>query len=419
MGHDTLLVQIFVINNMLLLRKEIMPAVLHFNKKVLLLCILNLTVLTSCVPQPKHFGVILLSKNNVDSAFDLFRIPDNTQNKVEQLTFTPTVGEYYLFASKNGDRIIFQAVFNGMTFGSPDLKLEESHHIYILDIASKKLNDITRIFTVPPITSPMQVADWSPDGKQFAVITYKGGLELMDFDGTNKRSIPIPPLGEAKPVIQDAKWSPDGKKLAVTESDLAQQASLEFSGDALLVYNLESGKSIQLASNLENCGQPVWSPDSQQLVADCSFNNDVLGGPTILRVFDTENPGQPYEHLVIYPCRDPSWSPDGKQIAFNCRKNQVDFNLTIPCYHNCASPWGVFITDSDGNGIRELKPKNLESSVSIVNPIWSPDGTQIVYIALTDDEHSKIYSVYPDGSNNRPLTNQEAFYNIVSVNPMP
>ncbi len=387
-----------------------------------LLCLLGLTVLTGCANRSTRFGMIFISDNGApDHATDIYRIPDAARDVVERLTFTPKMGEYYFLVSKNGDRIIFQADSTEMTFASSDSVMEQPHHLYLLDAASRQLNDITDLFTVPPTTSPMQVVDWSPDQKQFAVITYTGGLELMDFDGSNKKSISVPPLGEARPVMTGAKWSPDGKKLAVTEKDLIQ-SNLGLSGNALLVYDLESGTSIQLASNLENCGQPVWSPNSQQLAANCSFFDESLGGPTVMRIFDAENPGQPgqpYGHLVFYPCLDPSWSPDGKQIAFACRKNQIDFNLATPCYQNCASPWGIFITDSDGNGIHELKPENLDGSVSIMGPTWSPDGTQIVYVALSGDGQSRIYSVNLDGSNNHALTGQEPFYTIVAVYPVP
>lgn len=374
----------------------------HAKTLLSLLCLVGITALTGCAPKSNHFGVILIS-NSVVGPADVYQISDNNQNKVERLTFTPTIGEYYFLVSKIGDKVVFETGFTELAEDPSDLAIEKRNHIYLLDTTSKELKDMTDIFTLPPTTSPMRVVDWSPDQKQFAVITYEGGLQFVDTDGTNRRDITIPSLGEIRPYIVNAKWSPDGKKIAVTRGDYKQET--QYPGTALLVYDLESRKIVQLANNLEHCGLPIWSPNSKQIAATCTFDKEELGGPTVIRIFSAEHPGQPYEHGLYSPCQHPSWSPDGRQLAFDCKKG--------------ANQWGLYIINSDGNGIHEVKPENLESSVSLVEPTWSPDGTQIIYMALTNDGHSIIYVVNPDGSNNRALTDQDAFYSIVAVYPVP
>lgn len=386
------------------------------HKKILLslLCLLSLTVLVGCAPKSNRFGIIFASDNNVEGAYDLYRIPDNTQSKVEQLTFTPTLVEYSFLVSKNGDKVVFRVDGTELIVKPSDLAAEEDHHkylhIYLLDTATKKLKDMTHIFTVPPTTSPMRVVDWSPDEKRFAVITYEGGLQFVDADGTNRKDIPIPSVGDIYPYgpyIINSKWSPDGKKIGVTRVYYAQEP--QYPHNEVVIYDLGNGKLVQLANALENCGFASWSPNGQQIAATCTFDKIELGGPTVIRIFSVENPGQPYEHQLFSHCREPAWSPDGKQIAFTCKKGVA----------GQWGQWGLFIINSDGSGIHEIKPGNLESSASPVEFAWSPDGTQIIYTAWTDDEHSQIYSVHPDGSNNNALTNQEAFYSIVSVYPLP
>ena len=120
---------------------------------------------------------------------------------------------------------------------------------------------------------------------------------------------------------------------------------------------------------------------------------------------DVENPGQPYEIIAFSPCYDPSWSPDGEQLAFVCDKG--------------TNQSGLFIVDSDGNGIHEVKLGDLGNPAVLKGPTWSPDGTQIVYVAGSDYGHTNIYSINSDGSGNHVLTTQEAFYRIVSVYPLP
>jgi Tol biopolymer transport system component len=359
--------------------------------------------MTSCLFQRNRFGIIFVSVNN--GATDIYQVPDNTRNKVEQLTFTPTVGEGVLLASRDGEKIVLGTGPTILTTKPSDLVIEELYRIYFFDTVSKELKDITDIFTLPPtITPPMQVADWSPDQKQFAFINYETGLGIMNFDGTDKQDIFIPSLGDI-PDIKSAKWSPDGKKIALIHGyapDTPQHV-----GWALLIYDLESGRTRQIADYETNCTHVEWSASSQQVVATCSYvpPYSEFPGRNAIHVFNVENPGQPYERIAFTPCYEPSWSPDGKQIAFVCDKE--------------TDQAGLFVVDSDGNGLYEVELGDLRNPAILKSPTWSPDGAQIVYVAGSDYEHTNIYSVNLDGSNNHSLTDQEAYYDIVSVYPLP
>lgn len=120
-----------------------------FTKRILisLLCLLSLLALTSCASKWNQFGVIFTSDNEVVGAIDIYRIPDNTQSKVEQLTFTPRIGEYGLLVSKDGNRIVFRTDFySSLEMKPSELAIEELRHIYLLDMASKKLIRLTNVF---------------------------------------------------------------------------------------------------------------------------------------------------------------------------------------------------------------------------------------------------------------------------------
>jgi Tol biopolymer transport system component len=387
-----------------------------FAKRTLLslLYLLSLLALTGCASKSNRFGIIFTS--NGMGPIDIYRIPDNTQSKVEQLTFTPTIGEYQLLVSKNGDKIVFEAGPTGLDEDTSELGVEKLRHIYLLNTTSKKLVDITNVLDKYPQVNPEFFMDWSPDQKQFAVITYDGAgyeiksfLELTDFDGTNKKDILIPTAGEIPSLINGVKWSPDGKKFVLTQRVIGIEEQLQNPGAAILVYDLDNGKLMQLTDYKDGCLPVEWSPTSQQIVATCAYTPpygaEGISGPETIRIFDVENPGQPYEHLTSSPCYNPSWSLDGKQIAFVCDKG--------------TKQAGLFIINSDGNGIREVMLGNLENPAVLKNPAWSPDGTQIVYVAGTDSGHTNIYSVNVDGSNNHPLTHQIANYQELSVYPLP
>jgi WD40 repeat protein len=376
-----------------------------------LFCLVGLTVLAGCAYKSNRFGVIFTDDH------DIHRIPDNTQGKVDQLTFTSTIGEYILGVSKNGGEIIFTTDFYvGSEMEPSDLVVEKLRHVYLLDTISKKIIDVTNVVEDKyPQVGPEFYMDWLPDQKQFVVVTYDGGgyeirsfLELVDFDGKNRKDILIPATGEIPSLINGVEWSPDGKIFLLTRGVIGIEQQVKNPGIAILIYDLENRELIQIAEYKDNCFPQEWSPTSRQVAATCryvpAFIEGVLGLKTV-RIFDIENLGQPYEHVGFSPCDEPSWSPDGKQLAFVCDKDK--------------NHKGLFIVNSDGNGIREVKLRDLENPAVLRNPIWSPDGTQILYVAGSDYERTNIYSVHPDGSNNYSLTHQEDFYDIVSVYPLP
>ena len=385
---------------------------------VILFCFLGFLVSTSCASRSKHFGLVIMNRSSsYHSPMDIYRIPDSTQNKIEQLTFTPTVGEYGLFVSKNGGKIIFRTDHYASSEMEPsELEIEELRHVYYLDTTSKELVDITNVLEDEyPQLGPEFYMDWSPDQKQFVVIKYEGTeyeiksfLEFVDFDGTNRKDVFIPKVGEIPALINSVKWSPDGKKFMLTQGAIGLEQQMQNPGNPILIYNLESENIVQITDYQDQCWPQEWSPTNQQIVVICSFYIpyvEGISGPSTVRIFDVENPGQAYERIGFSPCYDPSWSPDGKQLAFACDKG--------------TEQMGLFVANSDGSGIREVKLGDFGNPAVLKNPTWSPYGKQIVYVAGTDNYHTNIYSVHTDGSNNHSITNQDAYYNLVSVYPLP
>jgi Tol biopolymer transport system component len=371
-----------------------------------LLCLVALMALASCASKPNRFGIVFTSDSGIVGAIDVYQIPDNTQDRIERLTFTPTIGEYYLLVSNNGDSIIFEANYTGLTEEPSELAIENFRHIYLLDTTSKELEDMTDVISAQPFGTETSAADWSPDKKQLAVLTYERDLGIMDFDGSNRRLIFFQSLGE-NPNIDVVRWSPDGRKLALNYGNVGLAEQLQNPGSALVIYDLGNEELRQLADYQENCHLPKWSPTSRQVVASCAsvLPYTESSGPDTLRIFSTEDPPQPYERLALSPCHDPSWSPDGGKIVFVCSKG--------------SNQMGLFIINSDGNGIYEVKLDKLGSAAVLRYPVWSPDGSQIIYVAGADPGHGNIYSVTPDGSSNYALTHHDADYQVVSVYPVP
>jgi Tol biopolymer transport system component len=387
-----------------------------FNKKIMILfqCMLIVLTLTGCVSQASRFGIIFTSGQF--GSLDIFRITDNTQNNaVEQLTYTPTVGEYNLLVSKNGDQIVFEVGFTSLMEDSSESKMEEYQHIYLLDATDKTFVDITKTLVGYETVWRNFSIDWFPNQNQFVFIAnevadseIKSFIKFVDVDKGSREDIVISITDEIPSAFNSVKWSPDGRKLLLTRGVIGGAQLLQNPGSAILVYDLESKITTQITNMKDQCLPKGWSPTAKQIVATCSLSVPYVEGvsmPETVRVFNVENPDQPNELLTFSNCYDPSWSSDGSQIVFVCDKGE--------------NQMGLFVVNSDGSGIHEVKLGSAINTIVLKNPKWSPDGTQIVFVAGTDSEHTNIYSVHLDGSNNIQLTNQEAFYNIIVVYEVP
>ena len=93
---------------------------------------------------------------------------------------------------------------------------------------------------------------------------------------------------------------------------------------------------------------------------------------------------------------NPVWSPDGTQIAY-----------AVSSQSN--GPFGISVMAADGSDSQPLvTPEDLEnSSVVRPRPVWSPDGGRIAVLAVNSEGGKLIYHVYVvevDGSGLRRLT---------------
>lgn len=378
---------------------------IKFFKRISLsfLYLATLLTLTGCFSKSNHFGIIY----TIDK--DIYRIPDNTKNNVDQLTFTPSIGEYQILISENGDNIIFRAGFGE----NENESSEKPNHIYLLNTENKEFVDITNILVEYSQVWDTFSMDWSSDQKQFVVNRAKGQgdefdsyLEFISFSGNFKERISIETIGEIPALIQSAKLSPDGNKVVLTQGVIGLENQLQYPGSAILTYDLESKEITQLTTYEDHCLPQEWSPTSQKIAVTCSFiftpYSEGEVGPSTVKILDVENPGQANELIGISPCRYPSWAPDGKRIAILCKKD--------------IGQDGLFILNTENYEIHEVM---LDNPVVLKSLAWSPNGKNIIYAAGPDREHLKIYSIQSDGSNKNLLTSEEGAYSIISVYPMP
>ncbi|MGQ0633662.1 MAG: TolB family protein [Planctomycetaceae bacterium] len=153
--------------------------------------------------------------------------------------------------------------------------------------------------------------DWSLDDRQIAYMINdgnpagaKGGVWIMDVDGTNRRWF-------AKGFYP--RWSPDGKRLCY-------HGWLDDGPPSLFVADPATGESRALLTTKQWSlveYTATWSPEGRRLVFVGAFEGRqhiatvfVNGGESSIRILYTN------DDSTVQLYGPPAWSPDGRQILF-------------------------------------------------------------------------------------------------------
>jgi Tol biopolymer transport system component len=281
--------------------------------------------------------------------------------------------------------------------------------LWAVDVASGERRLITERDAVQP--------NWSPDGSWIAY------WSIEDAEGrrTTKRDIWTIPTkgGEPVPVTQDAHvdwnpaWSRNGKYLYFS-SDRGGSMNLwrvrieESSGKVLGPYEpvttgasasrhhlsiSSDGKQIAYVERIasgniwkarfdptarEVQGEPIPLTRGSRLVGnpDISPKGDWLafyssGKQEDIFIIRTDGTGLRQLTNDLYRDRCPQWSPDGKRIAF---------------FSNRSGSHEIWTINRDGSGLQQL---SKSPGVSLWYPIWSPDGSLMVY--YKSSEHTAYF----------------------------
>jgi len=165
--------------------------------------------------------------------------------------------------------------------------------------------------------------------------------------------------------------------------------------DIFVIGLSESG----LGKNLTNSpggssiyeGFPDWSPDGKQIVFMKRFGSDnwqiarlEVANPTNLTRM-TNN---------VYSDQDPAWSPDGNLIVFYSNRGSIDTNE-------------IYVIDADAEDNIPPEIRLTNNSAEDKWPEWSPDGSKIIFVSNRDG-NNEIYTMNPDGTDQKRLTNTVA-----------
>lgn len=244
----------------------------------------------------------------------------------------------------------------------------------------------------------LRTPSWSPDGKQviYEKFTWRGWKQnqsLFSWDAAREyRYTDVwPAFSKDGLMVLTAKGEDSSVDVMRADGsqrrriyDVTQQSGL----DPLLVKR-----------GLAGAFYPVWSPDGEWIVFGLGqwFTQREIGRAKLMRV---RRDGTGLEALTddsLFNAGFPSYSADGKEIAFR-----------------------VWVAQGQGYEQLGLRVLNLETrKVRVLTqgydnlPIWSPDGSRIMFtrgVKLAGSKWSNfdIYTVRPDGSALERLTTTEA-----------
>jgi serine/threonine protein kinase len=270
-----------------------------------------------------------------------------------------------------------------------------------------------------PTGSPRRLGDlgglsarWSPDGKQ---IVYGRGadLYLANSDGTSSQR-----LISARGPVFASSFSPDGSRIRFSVQDQlnSNRTSLwEVRADGTNLHQLLAGWHIPPT---ECCGR--WTHDGRYYI----FQENSLQGGNIFAMRDSASifrraPTTPAQ-LTTGPLLYSSVLPDisGKELfvqGTQQRGELVRYDLAtkqfVPFLGGISASdvafsrdgkWVAYITIPDStlwrsrvDGSERQQLTYLPELASL--PAWSPDGSQIAYVALQGGKPWKIYLISPQG----------------------
>lgn len=177
---------------------------------------------------------------------------------------------------------------------------------------------------------------------------------------------------------ESPRWSPDGTEI-----------SIMCCGDGMSAHLLDARtgalRTLPVPDpGLEtHCGGP-WTPDGRRLTCE-NFGVDDPGRNGIYTIRASDGGG--LRRITSVPGGDDipgDYSPDGRRLVFLRGDRE--------------GPLGIFVTNVDGTGLRQLTPEGMVLDDSGFAGRWSPSGDQILFVAKTAEEnHKAIWIVDADG----------------------
>lgn len=253
---------------------------------------------------------------------------------------------------------------------------------------------------------------WSPDHSRIAFVSNRGDgnvdIYVMRNDGSMVQRLTNNPGEDSQPA-----WSPDGSRIAFVHGDdpsYAGRINLTNCEMAQVYVMKADGSAQKKLTSVGNSTDPAWSPDSKQ-IAFSSRRDDGDAIPNY-EIYRMKDDGSSQVRLTYNSVEDadPAWSPDGLRIAYGNAYQRFNFfcgidgiiqNPLEPDSVINAGAGEIYAMNFDGTGNVQLTSTGNNN-----DPVWSPDGSLIVFASRRDDNF-ELYSMNAKGEEQKRLTDNQ------------
>lgn len=185
-------------------------------------------------------------------------------------------------------------------------------------------------------------------------------------------------------------------------------------GSNIWFMNPDGSEQVLVSSFGGGASNPVWSPDGSRIALDVGNNIFVINPDGSGLVSLTGLSSNPF--MNISP---PQWSPDGSKIAYSSPR-ALDGSSAV----NTNFTGNLWLANADGSGGMPLTSYTDGTGTSNFMPRWSPDGSKIAFISsaqvasgISTNGSTNIWLINADGSGATPLTTITAL-DVLTVNPV-
>ena len=222
---------------------------------------------------------------------------------------------------------------------------------------------------------------WSPDGSQIFFTDsgrrYGPPVDAVQVDGSRLWRIePSSGHGYAG-ALRTFDVSADGSRIVYSTCGYAQ-----WDDDyEIVVSNIDGTDTKRLTENSSSELYPVWSPDG----AHVAFVRH-----SELTIYTMAASDRTSVSIDVAPVL-PAWSPDGRSIAFLAHATPVGYSDRLAGLRINVRV-DAYTVVPDGSGLRRI----VSNAVSA--PSWSPDGDRIA-VATFEGDGAALYTFSADGSD--------------------
>ena len=209
--------------------------------------------------------------------------------------------------SPDGSKLVFQS-------DRPDADGQRRWQIYELSLATLQIHKLSDGITIDVDPQYSNAGDHIAF-RSYAVEGGKGGVEIMNSDGTNRLA-----LSDLQGDATNAAWSPN-------DTYVAYQSDLDGDLDIYL-YEIATGLTRHLTDNSIADYAPTWLCDETRIV----WTSDVMGDPNI---FEVDVPLQSDAPILV--------DPDADQMTFEA-SNDV-YPMSVPPEENASREGKTLLGD--------------------------------------------------------------------------